>query len=107
MKILIVLAILLSNVCFAYESTEQIYIGSQKYDGYTTWYIEPDLEDEIVVYPEPYTEDFLVIDGAIPTTKWYFKTDNAVFEYEGNEYNIKELIEHIINQIESLRATNL
>jgi len=94
MKILIVLAILLSNVCFAYESTEQIYIGSQEYDGYTTWYVEPDTTDYTYI---PEWEQSTVID-----------LDGVRFIYEEEEYdNLKDLIEHLINQIESLRATQL
>jgi len=94
MKILIVLAILLSNVCFAYESTEQIYIGSQEYDGYTTWYVEPDTTDYTYI---PKWEQSTVID-----------LDGVRFIYEEEEYdNLKDLIEHLINQIESLRATQL
>ena len=94
MKILIVLAILFSNVCFAYESTEQIYIGSQEYDGYTTWYVEPDTTDYTYI---PKWEQSTVID-----------LDGARFIYEEEEYdNLRELIEHLINQIESLRATQL
>ena len=97
MKILtlIVLALtLLSFRCFAYESTEQIYIGSQEYDGYTTWYVEPDTTDYTYI---PEWEQSTVID-----------LDGVRFIYEEEEYdNLKDPIEHLINQIESLRATQL
>ena len=96
MKILtlIVLALtLLSFRCFAYESTEQIYIGTE-YDGYTEWYAEPDTTYYTYI---PKWEQSTVID-----------LDGARFIYEEEEYdNLRELIEHLINQIELLRATQL